>query len=415
MSLRDVLGGIGYAVDTPGALLRGVLAGKPGQRATGRDVLRLGENKPGLDAGDVAGFLAEMVLDPVNLVGGALAVKGAKLATNALRGRAIAKGVSVARNVAAPSKLGQIVAHSVPVESVVGAAEKAPALARPVIQQSVESAKGHLGDVLSEITQSRPTADILREGVKEAGAHHFRKMSRSGIEAGQITNPHSQLQLFDDASLGRAQIEKAMQGKVLIAQSDQMPNSAAYYNQGGIWFDPKTLKVKSTAEHIGYHPIIENAEADKLRHAARHEGTHLITGPDNLSEPLKTYLRRAKDARESVDWNSVHKRGKDPRFQAKHVPAAFDNPAEEFDYLTDPHEVMARVATTRMALTKMAPHLHNRALSTPDLAHFLSPDTSDLVRAYGPRLTKHLLKVLPAVPLGAIPLAAASSQQSNQA
>ena len=68
-----------YLADTPGALLRGLLAGKPGTRKTGREVLRLGENQPGLDAGDVAGFLAEMLLDPLNWLG------GAGLATKTLR------------------------------------------------------------------------------------------------------------------------------------------------------------------------------------------------------------------------------------------------------------------------------------------------------------------------------------------
>lgn len=66
-----------YVLDTPGALLRGLLAGKPGSRATGREVLRLGENKPGFESGDIPAFLAEIVLDPLTWIGGAgIAIQG---------------------------------------------------------------------------------------------------------------------------------------------------------------------------------------------------------------------------------------------------------------------------------------------------------------------------------------------------
>jgi hypothetical protein len=71
--IRDTLGAVGYALDTPGAYTRGLLAGKPGQRVGGRDMLQswgvVGENTPGLDMGDVAGFGAEMLVDPLNLIG----------------------------------------------------------------------------------------------------------------------------------------------------------------------------------------------------------------------------------------------------------------------------------------------------------------------------------------------------------
>lgn len=79
--LLEALGAIGYAFDTPGALLRGALIGRPGERASGREMLEaLGysANQEGLDLGDVLGFGAEMVLDPLNLLPGYAALKGAK-------------------------------------------------------------------------------------------------------------------------------------------------------------------------------------------------------------------------------------------------------------------------------------------------------------------------------------------------
>lgn len=97
-TFKHALEGIGYVLDTPGALTRGLLSGKPGERATGRQMLEswgaVGPDKPGLDAGDAAGFLADLVVDPLNLVGGGLvksaatkaaAVKRANAASQAMR------------------------------------------------------------------------------------------------------------------------------------------------------------------------------------------------------------------------------------------------------------------------------------------------------------------------------------------
>ncbi len=78
----SLLGVIGNVLDTPNAFVRNVLAGRnplpgildPDERISGRDLLQqyglVGENYEGLDAGDVAGFLAEIGTDPLTLVGG---------------------------------------------------------------------------------------------------------------------------------------------------------------------------------------------------------------------------------------------------------------------------------------------------------------------------------------------------------
>ena len=83
-ALLDILEKAGYALDTPGAYTRGLLAGRPGERVGGREMLEswgaVGANQEGLDAGDVGGFLAEMLFDPLNLVGAGLFSKGAKAA-----------------------------------------------------------------------------------------------------------------------------------------------------------------------------------------------------------------------------------------------------------------------------------------------------------------------------------------------
>jgi len=74
-SLMELLGDIGYAVDTPGAYARGLLAARPGERVSGRELFGLEEGT----GNEILGLLAEMGLDPLNLltVGGAGAAKAA--------------------------------------------------------------------------------------------------------------------------------------------------------------------------------------------------------------------------------------------------------------------------------------------------------------------------------------------------
>ena len=77
-SLMDALGTIGYVADTPGAYLRGALAGNLGTRSSGRDLLSAyGLTDESDPLGDLKGFGAEMVLDPLSLAGPVLgAYKG---------------------------------------------------------------------------------------------------------------------------------------------------------------------------------------------------------------------------------------------------------------------------------------------------------------------------------------------------
>lgn len=74
MDIWDILAGAGYVLDTPGAYTRGVLAGEPGERVSGDEMLQrwgwIDENNPDeWEARDFAGPAAEMLLDPLNLIG----------------------------------------------------------------------------------------------------------------------------------------------------------------------------------------------------------------------------------------------------------------------------------------------------------------------------------------------------------
>lgn len=80
----------GNVVDAPAGVVRNLFAGQnplpgifdPKKRATGRDILKqwgvAGENRPGLDAGDVGSFAVETLLDPLNLLGVGLLGKAFK-------------------------------------------------------------------------------------------------------------------------------------------------------------------------------------------------------------------------------------------------------------------------------------------------------------------------------------------------
>lgn len=103
----DMLSGVGYALDTPGALTRGLLAGKLGERVSARDLLSgYGLADPQDDSllANVRDIGTNILTDPLTYAGGALvrglggAAKGAASSIPALRNArnsfAMAKGVS---------------------------------------------------------------------------------------------------------------------------------------------------------------------------------------------------------------------------------------------------------------------------------------------------------------------------------
>lgn len=119
--LEAILSGVGYvgeALDAPGAYLRGAMSGDLGERRSGREMLEawglLGENEEGLDFGDVAGFGADMLVDPLNLLsGGTLgALKGANKGIDA------ANAVSKANALSNQQSLAMRMAGAMPEENV---------------------------------------------------------------------------------------------------------------------------------------------------------------------------------------------------------------------------------------------------------------------------------------------------------
>lgn len=84
-SLLDLLSGVGNVLDTPGSIVRGLLAGEggralsgildPSHRVSGRDMLdKWGvTNSDSGTLGDIGGFAAQVATDPLTFLGGSLA------------------------------------------------------------------------------------------------------------------------------------------------------------------------------------------------------------------------------------------------------------------------------------------------------------------------------------------------------
>lgn len=145
MNLWDILSGAGYVLDTPGALTRGVIgnigdlvSGKnrtKGYRATGREMLEslgiLGPNREGFDAGDVAGGVADLVVDPVNVLSGYGAWKGAKAVGRMLKGRKTAAAADPITEAVTSRALVPVKQAANPIEEAIGMAPKAAAAPKP--------------------------------------------------------------------------------------------------------------------------------------------------------------------------------------------------------------------------------------------------------------------------------------------
>ena len=73
--LSNAGSGLTNAINAPGDYFRGLLAGRPGERASGLDVLGIDSTEEPDFWKKLLGFGTELVTDPINLIGGGLLVK----------------------------------------------------------------------------------------------------------------------------------------------------------------------------------------------------------------------------------------------------------------------------------------------------------------------------------------------------
>ena len=386
MSLWNTVGGIGYALDTPGALLRGLLAGAPGKRKSGRQLLEtyglLGKNTEGLDAGDVAGFAADVVLDPINLLGGAAVGKLAKILS-------AAKKAKLARNTA----------------RTFGAS---------VADDAAASVINNADDVKRAFTQ----------GTKWTGDHYARKLNPA---TGNVTNPESGLSLWRDPQVGQADLARITQragSKPLPITETSIPTMAgAYQAPLGQSVDAAMMYNQDVLAKLPLHDAVSTGV---------HEGMHAVTRfnplrdnvfskamPGNMNDALVNYLTRAT----AVGRRRLNKRVGALRSQydaarkanARNVYAPLkegESLAKRFNYLSQPSEVYARIAQLRHMMSQlpkddMAAVLgkgRDMNMWSGRYKNMSSAPVDELREVLGgDRMIRHLLKVLPLAPVAAVP------------
>lgn len=187
MGLLELLGGVGDVLDTPGRFTRTALAGRnpfasvfdPSKGVSGRDLLQqygmVGENQDGLDGGDVGGFLAEMALDPTNLVGGGFL---AKLLRSSSKAKSANRGIQGANDLAAAANRAMATAPR-----GVRVADQLPSIVRESPVGNVSNGvRGYLPDLTSEkipgSSRRSISGDELRE-IQEAAVRRERGLESS--------------------------------------------------------------------------------------------------------------------------------------------------------------------------------------------------------------------------------------------
>lgn len=166
--LSDIIGFAGDALDVPGSVFRGLLAGEgtraisgimdPGQRVGGTEMLRnwgvLGPDSG--FGGDLAGIAASIATDPLTLLGGWGALKGASKLGKLRAGR----GLAAAGEEASPLLKGLGVPTLAPVAEAGAALEETSPILKALGGSTAEEA--------SSLAKVRPTPPGL--GASEGGS-----------------------------------------------------------------------------------------------------------------------------------------------------------------------------------------------------------------------------------------------------
>lgn len=372
--LNDLL----YAIDTPGALTRGLLAGKPGKRVSGRELVDFMPNKKGLDAGDVVGFLAEVLVDPMNLVGGAGALKAVKSLGKA---RKVAKVADTASDIAKPIK---------------------------AVDGSMAVSKSEGLMPASSAGQVSPEAiAVMEEDMRKGGdwvAQHYK--AKIDPKTGQITNPKSGLSLFDYPNEGAKKLDDIANRRQLVAESDKV-DSPAYYQ-------PSLFG--TTSNEIGFNSgEIKNMARGEVQSAGVHEHMHALTDSTgnmnsklhnfiyDLAENTKVWRGRQKNA---VVDDLLRKSASAREYVKEHGVDGYQNLRKrlgEFqDYVTSPEETIARVVELRKAMGPLGPDDFTKELATGALKDVRA--VTDLRQTYPDATIRKLLRYMPAaIPVGASP------------
>lgn len=177
-SLMELLGDIGYALDTPGAYTRGLLAARPGERVSGRELFGLEEGT----GNEILGLLAEIGLDPLNL----LSAGGAGVATAALPLLAMSKLDKAGDVARAGGKLEDILAHNKMVDELLEAGNMPERLARETLfsrKRMVPREGVNPSEIVDALTEAVPEFEKYRGGAQAIDEEILAEMARMQLEA----------------------------------------------------------------------------------------------------------------------------------------------------------------------------------------------------------------------------------------
>lgn len=242
-ALLDALGYIGSSLDKPGAAVRGALSGDmgqlanlipfsdamgitdPEQRVSGRDMLQswgaVGENQEGFDLGDVAGFGAEMLTNPLSYV--PLGGMASRLfrgpppsTTNALLGAR--RGFTMAKDVGEEG-VGRLVGQS----GRAGAAELAGELAANPGAQGAFVPSLNAGAVASNAAANTGRHEIihgmLNQGMQTGNTQGMPLMMRGAVGLKNAAGTNETGFLRGIADLGEELTAQTLENRGLLNQA----------------------------------------------------------------------------------------------------------------------------------------------------------------------------------------------------
>jgi hypothetical protein len=421
-TLGDLLNGTLDTIAAPGQYTRGLLSGRPGEKLGGRDMLEswgmLRPNKPGFDMGDVAGFLAEAIVDPINLIplgaiGGALKLS---------RGAKAAKGLGLMEDA-----LGAV--------SQVGPGKTLAGLSMDSIDDLKSALAVGGNDAMRNAAMSiRPRE--MRLGLQDIGQEYVDKFADTVARTGEqnVINPNSGLHMWRDARRGLSDAERLAQnryGAIKTYLLDEQPiDMEAMYNSNARLvpeslgsktvkldefgrpvirqtIDPETgnaIIARGAPRSIGMQQTHAGSNLD-MQPYGRHEGTHYMHDAENMADDTYQYLQ------------AVPGRGAE---QLKAAGSFQDLPVTEalVQDFTHPKEIYSRVNELRGALRDLGmPDLPGALKAGEKVAGF-GPRANEVIdemtRAYGVPLVRELIRNLP-IMAGAVAAPVAASIYGDQA
>ena len=279
-SLMELLGDIGYAVDTPGAYARGLLAARPGERVSGRELFGLEEGT----GNEILGLLAEIGLDPLNL----LSAGGAGVATAALPLLAMSK----------LDKAGDLGRAGLRLEDLLKAGHMPESLARETLfsrRRMHPKAGVDPSEIVDALTEAVPEFEKYRSGRHVIDEEVLAEMAALQLEAPfhpkQKQFAANRRREAEALSNYESSLEKYGQGDELAAELDDYYAAGGSNAYGGWYPHEPPRPVSGLAERFLSDKAAGGDDVDKaievIRRLASEDGRESITNLRQVADEDK--------------------------------------------------------------------------------------------------------------------------------